>query len=192
MIREKRNSVIREETAEFISQFHVYQYSFLKPEESDFSDSVVKGCKKCANYRTAWSCPPAIVSFSKCRRECLSYDEVFVFSTIYEKRNDPDGEIRREYLNEHRKITDFTSEFFRSRGFETYTLMSDRCRICDKCTFPRKACKYPERMLPCIESHGIRMGNLLGRCDMDHYFDEGYALLFTLIFIRKASAENAT
>lgn len=184
--------MIREETAEFITQFHVYQYAFLKPEESDFSDSVVKGCKKCVHYKSAWSCPPAIVSFARCRRECLSYDGVFVFSTLYESRNDDDGEIRRKTRKEHGKVTDFTSEFFRSKGYETYTLTSDRCSICEKCTFPRKACRYQDRMHPCIESHGIRMSSLLGRCDMDHFFDEGYSLLFTLIFFRKPPAGSET
>ena len=177
--------MIREETAEFISQFSIYQYAFIKPEEAFFSDKTVKECRKCANYRTSWSCPPAIVSFSRCKRECLSYEDVFVFSCLSDRKTEKDAKLSAQFVREHARITDFTSEFFRSRGVETYVLTSDRCMICEKCTFPKSACRHPDRMHPCIESHGIKMSDLLARCDMDSFFEEGYTVRFSLIFIKR-------
>ena len=177
--------MIKEDAVDFISQFSIYQYAFLVPDEEFFSPSVVKECKKCKYYHTSWSCPPAIVRFEKCRRECMSYDEIFVFSSLYGAENDSDGQLKRNAKKEHEKITDFTEELFKSRGYETYVLTSDRCTICEKCTFPRKECLYQDRMHPCIESHGIRMSDLLARCEMDCFFEEGPSLLFSLIFYRR-------
>ena len=175
----------REDAIAFISQFSVYQYAFLKAEDAEVSDSVVKGCRNCRNYRTSWSCPPAIVRFEKCRRELASYEELLIFSTIFDRRNDADGSRRRACQKEQEKITNFTAEFFKTEGYETYILTSDRCSICDKCSFPHKACRHPDRMHPCIESHGIKMSDLLDKCEMDCFFDDAFSLLFTLIFFRK-------
>lgn len=182
--------MIKEDAVAFISQFPIYQYAFTKPDDSFFSPAVVKGCRNCVNYHTSWSCPPAIVGFEKCRRECMSYDEIFVFSTVYDRDAERDGGRKRKALKSHEKITSFTSEFFKSSGYETYILTSDRCHICDKCTFPRKACLHQDRMYPCIESHGIKMCDLLTGCEMDGYFEDGPALLFGLIFYRKSSGSG--
>ncbi len=170
----------------FISQFPVYQYAFVKPSDVEFSSDVLEGCRlDCKYYRTSWSCPPAIIKPEKCKAECLSYEELFVFSSIAEKKDITNEAQERIFQGEHERITHCTAEFFRANGCETYILTSNRCTICPKCTFPKDLCIHQDRMRPCIESHGIWMSDLLEKCVMDCFQDEKYRLLFSLVFYRK-------
>ena len=116
----------------------------------------------------------------------MSYEGIFVFSTIYDTRNDKDGQNKKKAVKEHERITTLTEASFRNSGYEVYVLTSDKCTICEKCTFPRKACAHQDRMHPCIESHGIKMSDLLLKSEMDCFFEDNYALLFSLIFYREA------
>lgn len=46
----------KDEIESFITQFPVYQYQFLKPEEIEYNDRVRAICKKeCPRYGTSWS-----------------------------------------------------------------------------------------------------------------------------------------
>ena len=70
-------------------------------------------------------------------------------------------------------------------GYEIYTLSSDSCAICEKCAYPEGlACRHPEHMHPCIESHGIVVSDLVERLEMDYYLGERLLLWFSIIFLR--------
>lgn len=45
------------EIEEYITQFPIYQYAFVKPEDIEFNDRVRQICKKeCSRYGASWSC----------------------------------------------------------------------------------------------------------------------------------------
>ena len=70
---------------EFITQFPIYQYTFLKTEDVEFNDKVRAICKKeCPRYGKSWSCPPAVGSVDKCREICRKYPYVLLFSSVAE------------------------------------------------------------------------------------------------------------
>ena len=51
----------KDEIESFITQFPIYQYQFLTPDEIEYNDRVRMICKKeCPRYGTSWSCPPAV------------------------------------------------------------------------------------------------------------------------------------
>ena len=46
------------EIEEYITQFPIYQYAFVKPEDIEFNDRVRQICKKeCSRYGASWSLP---------------------------------------------------------------------------------------------------------------------------------------
>ena len=70
---------------EYITQFPIYQYAFIKTEDVEFNDKVRAICKKeCPRYGKSWSCPPAVGSVDKCREICRKYPYVLLFSSIAE------------------------------------------------------------------------------------------------------------
>ena len=49
-------------------------------------------------------------------------------------------------------------DLLREQGAEPYILSSQACALCRHCTYPEgKPCRHPEKMHPCIESHGINL-----------------------------------
>ena len=178
----------KEEIEEFITQFPVYQYEFVKPEEIDFNERVRTICKReCPRYGNSWSCPPAVGKVEKCRERCMAYGQALFFSSVTEVTDITDMDESLKTKREHEKMTKIIEDYMSSHGLSVYTLSSDSCAICDKCAFPREQCRHPDQMHPCIESHGIVVANLVERCSMDYYMGEHLLLWFSLIFFSDSS-----
>lgn len=169
----------------FITQFPIYQYQFLKPEEIDYNDKVRTICKKeCPRYGASWSCPPAVGTIEECMQRCKEYDEVLFFSSIAQVQDIMNLEESLKTKAEHEKMTHLIEEFLKESGFSVYTLSSDSCAVCEKCAYPKGGCRHPEQMFPCIESHGIVVANLVEKYAMDYYLGEQFIVWFSLLFFR--------
>ena len=108
------------------------------------------------------------------------------FSTLAEVRDILDMKETLKTKGEHEKLTGIIEDHLRDHGMYVYTLSSDSCAICSKCGFPREHCRHPDRMHPCIESHGIIVPNLAEQCSMDYYLGEHLLLWFSIIFFRES------
>ena len=87
------------EIEEYITQFPIYQYAFVKPEDIEFNDRVRQICKKeCSRYGASWSCPPAVGTVEVCKERCMNYDHVLFFSSIAEVDNIMENGSRRTAL----------------------------------------------------------------------------------------------
>ena len=84
------------------------------------------------------------------------------------------------------EITAKIEAFLKQDAWRCYTLSTDSCSICDKCTYPKKSCNHPDLMHPCIESHGILLTKNIEDNHMDYYMGEQMVLWFSLIFLREA------
>lgn len=185
---------LTEELEEFISNFPVYQYTFLTPEEVEFDEEVVEICKReCPHYNTSWSCYPAVGKVAKSRERCMKYDGVIVFSTVAAIDPAAERKSRLETKKQHEKLTGIISDHMTGLGLRPYVLSSDTCTSCLRCGFPQEYCRHPDTLYPCIESHGIVTTNLLQDCGMDYYMGDDLNLLFTVIFYEnpyKQKGEN--
>ena len=174
------------EIENFITQFPIYQYAFVKPEDMDFNERVRAICKKeCPRYGASWSCPPAVGKVEKCRQECFQYTDALFFSSVADVKDITDMKETLQTKHEHEKMTGIIEQHLRDHGLLVYTLSSDSCSLCPKCAFPRATCRHPEEMHPCIESHGIVVANLVELCQMDYYMGENLLLWFSIIFFKE-------
>ncbi len=173
----------REEIEAFITQFPIYQYAFAEPEELEFNERVRAICKKeCPRYGTSWSCPPAVGKVEECREACLEFQDMLFFSSVAEVNDITDMDETLKTKAEHEKMTRIIEQRLKEDGMTVYTLSSDSCAICEKCSFPKSLCRHPEEMHPCIESHGIVVSNLAEKFNMDYYLGEHLLLWFSMIF----------
>ncbi len=169
----------------YIEKFPVYQFEFIHPDDIEYSEKVRQLCKRtCPNYAGSWSCPPAIGKIERCKKTCLNYTDVLVFSTVTEIKSESEKETASAQ-KEHEKLTRILSDYMLSQGYVTYVVSSGKCRNCARCTFPRDFCRHPDEMYPCIESHGIVISDLMEMCDMDYYLGSRLYLLFTLIYFKE-------
>ena len=52
----------------------------------------------------------------------------------------------------HEELTTEVARFLKEQGFESFTLSTESCDICEDCAYPHgKPCRHPDRMHPCLE-----------------------------------------
>lgn len=152
MITEEFKKSIEEQ----ILEMPLMQYEWLTPQELIFKEEVRHICRQeCPMYGKSWSCPPAVGTVAECEAECLSYDGVFLFTTIAEVTDAANLEETLLTRFGHEKITRKLGAIFQAEGKKVKLLSSESCAVCEECAYPEGECRHPEYMIPCIESQGI-------------------------------------
>ncbi|MBR3973622.1 MAG: DUF2284 domain-containing protein [Oscillospiraceae bacterium] len=134
-------------------------YFFIDPRSLDFSDRVRQVCRtQCPRYGKTWACPPAVGEVAKCREKCRSFESCLMILTAAEVSDISNMAEDLATRPAHEAVTDRTAKLLRDLGAEPYVLSTESCGICGRCTYPEgKFCRHPEKMHPCVESHGINL-----------------------------------
>ena len=120
----------------------------------------------------------------ECRKRCLSYKECFLFSTIAEVSDVINFEETLATRKEHEKITAAIEAFIREKGTDCMALSTESCDICEVCTYPNAPCRFPEKMHPCVESHGIIVCELAEKYNMEFTLSANQILWFGILFLK--------
>lgn len=177
--------ITHEKIEEFICQYPVYQYAFFDPKEIEFSPRVRWICEQeCERFNATWACPPAVGSVKQCQDRCLEYKECFLFSTIAEVSDVINMKETLATRKEHENITAAIEQFIKEQGAECMALSTESCDICETCSYPDAPCRFPEKMHPCVESHGIIVCELAEKYGLEFTLSANQILWFGIIFIR--------
>ena len=84
---------------------------------------------------------------------------------------------------EHENITAAIEQFIKSQGTGCMALSTESCDICETCTYPDAPCRFPEKMHPCVESHGIIVSELAEKYNLDFTLSPNQILWFGILFI---------
>ena len=134
-------------------------------------------------YNTSWACPPAVGSVEVCKARCLSYPQAMMLTTVTEVADIENMELTLATRGEHERLTHEVEQLFRQQGCETMVLSTESCAICQQCAWPEAACRHPDRMYPCVESHGILVTELADSFGIE-FFNGNIVTWFSLIFFR--------
>ena len=134
-------------------------------------------------YNTSWACPPAVGSVEACKARCLSYPQAMMLTTVTEVADIENMELTLATRGEHERLTHEVEQLFRQQGCETMVLSTESCAICQQCAWPEAACRHPDRMYPCVESHGILVTELADSFGIE-FFNGNIVTWFSLIFFR--------
>jgi predicted metal-binding protein len=163
----------------------IYQYAFLDPEDIPYDENLRIFCnRRCENFKTNWSCPPAVSPLNKCHERMLTYDGAVMFSSIAREEKEQKKLAKAPRQTPHELLTNRIDHYIEGYHKQTYILTSGKCEVCKKCTYPKERCRYPELLHPCIESHGIDIVKLSEQSGMDYYLDERNRIKFSIIFYR--------
>ena len=174
----------RTELEQQLSQLPLFQYEFLKSEELIFTERVRHVCEtECPMYGKTWACPPAVGSVETCRARCLEYPELLVISTVTEVRDSADIEETLATRGDHEAVTHQVADMVRAQGCDTLVLSTEACAICEHCAYPDGPCRHPDRMYPCVESHGILVTDIAEKYGME-FFNGNIITWFSLVFFR--------
>lgn len=139
-----------------LAQLPIVQYEFFETSELVFTHRVRQVCEsECPQYGKSWACPPGVGTVDACRERCLRYPHALLITTMAEVSDIADIPETLSTRAPHEEVTRQVNSLLRQQGVETYVLSTESCALCEECAYPQGPCRFPERMFPCLESHGI-------------------------------------
>ncbi|MDO4648952.1 MAG: DUF2284 domain-containing protein [Eubacteriales bacterium] len=172
---------------QFISEYPIFEYRLLKTDHIQTYPRVRHICKEeCERYNSTWACPPAVGTIEECKEHIHQYPQGIFFSSVAEVSDILNFEETLTTRQEHEALTNQIEGYLREQGFDVYSLSTESCDICPECAYPQgKPCRHPERMHPCLESHGVMVSELVEQEGMEYTLGGNAILWFSLILFRK-------
>ena len=167
-----------------LAELPLYIYDFLDPKELDFTSRIRWICEnECPMYGKSWACPPGVGSINQCKGKCLSYENCLMISTIVEVADITDINETLATRPDHEAVTNQVRDVMRELGVDPYVLSTEACAECDRCAYlDGQSCRFPERMHPCVESHGINLLAVLEELGLSFQYGENVVTWFSLLF----------
>ena len=167
-----------------LCELPLYTFFYIDPKSLEFSQRIRYICQvECPMYGKTWACPPAVGEVDSCKEKCLQYQNCLLIGTITESDNIADMESTLATRPAHEKITNAVRDLFRQQGIEPYVLSTEACAICERCAFlDGLPCRLPERMHPCLESHGINLIPTLEENGLDFQYGDNIITWYSLLF----------
>ena len=109
-----------------------------------------------------------------------------MISTVTEVGDVENLEETLSTRKEHEEITHQVAKLVQAQGLETYVLSTEACALCEKCAYPDAPCRHPDKMYPCVESHGILVTDLCEKQGME-FFNGNIVTWFSLILYRRST-----
>lgn len=112
---------------------------------------------KCQVYGHSWACPPACCELEDFQRLMNSYDHCLVVQTVGKMEDDFDVETMEEAGDlQKQRVLDLV-EALDEAGLsaQTATFSAGTCTLCEECTYPEQACRFPDKRLVSMEAAGM-------------------------------------
>lgn len=168
-----------------LADLPIAQYEFFRTEELEFSPRIRQVCKQeCPRYGKTWACPPAVGTVEECKARCLSFPEGLVFTTLTEVSDIANMEETLATRPGHEAVTRQVADLLKAQNLEVLVLSTESCGICPVCTYPNAPCRHPDRMFPCVESHGIVVTSLAERYGIEYLYGSQVVTWFSLLLYR--------
>ena len=167
-----------------LSELPLYIYDFFDPRELEFSSRIRWICEhECPMYGKSWACPPGVGSVDTCRQVCMAYDHCLLISSIVEVRDIADMDETLATRPDHEALTEQVRELMKAQGVDPFILSTEACTVCERCAIlDGQPCRFPEKMHPCVESHGINVVEVLERRGLDFQFGANVVTWISLLF----------
>lgn len=167
-----------------LAELPLYGYFFIDPRELDFSDRIRWICEhECPMYGKTWACPPGVGPVADCKCRCMSFGNCLMIATITEVADITDIDETLATRPEHEAVTDQVEEMMRAQGVAPYILSTEACTVCRRCAYlDGEPCRMPEKMHPCVESHGINLIPVLENNGIEFQYGSNVVTWVSLLF----------
>ena len=167
-----------------LAELPLFGYFSIDPKELEFSDRIRWICQnECPMYNKTWACPPAVGSVESCKSKCMQYENCLMIATITEVNDITDINETLATRPEHEEITGQVQELMRAQNVDPYILSTEACTICERCAWlDGEPCRLPDKMHPCVESHGINLIPVLENNGIEFQFGSNVVTWVSLLF----------
>lgn len=167
-----------------LSQLPLYSYAWIDPRQLEFNQRIRWICEhECPMYGKTWACPPGVGTVEHCAGKCRSFDNCLMIATITEVEDIADIQQTLATRPEHEEVTNQVGAFMEEQGVKPYILSTEACAICQRCAIEDgRPCRHPEKMHPCVESHGINIIPVLEEQGICFQYGENVVTWISLLF----------
>ena len=168
---------------EKLAELPLFIYDWIDPKELEYSERIRWICEnECPMYGKTWACPPGVGSVPECRGKCLSYENCLMISTITEVEDIANLEQTLATRAGHEAVTNQVGAMMEELGAKPYILSTEACALCERCAIlDGQPCRMPEKMHPCVESHGINVIPVLEKCGIEFQYGENVVTWVSLL-----------
>lgn len=163
----------------------ICQYEFIDTPELTFTERIRTVCEQeCPMYNKTWACPPAVGTVEECRARCLRFPKALMITTVTEVSDIADIRETLDTRVPHEEVARQAAALVREQASETMVLSTMACAYCEECAWPHGPCRHPEKMFPCVESHGVIATDIAEKHGIE-FFNGNIVTWFSLIFFRE-------
>lgn len=126
----------------------------------------------CGMYSKNWSCPPGCGTLEDCKNTVSQYTIGIIIQTVDKLDNCFDYDGMMEIEDKHKKRSLRLRESLDKSYDDILLLGVGACTICEECTYPDKACRFPDKMISSLESFGIFVTQLCKDNGLGYYYGQ--------------------
>ena len=170
-----------------LAELPLFSYFYTDPKGIEFSDRIRWICEnECPRYGKSWACPPAVGTVAQCAAKCRSFDHCLVIGSVAEEADVRDMEAALATRAGHEELTDQVAAMLEAQGVKPYVLSTESCAVCKECTCQSGApCRRPDKMHPCVESHGINLIPVLETEGIPFIYGDTTVIWYSLLFFNE-------
>ena len=167
-----------------LAELPLLGYFFIDPKSLEFSERIRFICEtECPMYGKTWACPPGVGTVESCRCRCQDFENCLMIATVTEVSDISNLEETLATRPGHEAITNQVRDILRELGVQPYVLSTEACTLCQRCAYlDGQPCRYPEKMHPCVESHGINLIPTLEENGIEFQFGGNVVTWVSLLF----------
>lgn len=162
----------------------VWQSAVVDAKDVCVEEAVREACRMnyCGNYGKSWSCPPGAGELEAVRKEFLTYEKMFVFTTKTDIEDSFDFEGMTAASVRHKALTEKLVELSRENGW--LLLGPGGCSICEKCAYPDAPCRFPEKRIRSLEGSGVNVVTLSQTAGINYINGPDTVTYFSAVLFR--------
>ena len=170
-----------------LSQLPLYVYNFIDPKGLEFSPRIRWICEnECPMYGKTWACPPGVGSVEACQSKCMNYAACLLIGTVVECEDISNIQQTLATRGSHEEITNHVADLLREQGVAPYILSTEACAICERCSIlDGEPCRHPDKMHPCVESHGINVIPTLESLGLEFQYGDNIITWYSLLLFNE-------
>ena len=167
-----------------LAELPLLGYFFIVPKSLEFSERIRFICEtECPMYGKTWACPPGVGTVESCRCKCQGFENCLMIATVTEVSDISNLEETLATRPGHEAITNQVRDILRELGAQPYVLSTEACTVCQRCAYlDGQPCRFPEKMHPCVESHGINLIPTLEENGIEFQFGGNVVTWVSLLF----------
>jgi predicted metal-binding protein len=125
---------------------------------------------KCGAYNTRWSCPPGCGSLEECEGRIRKYKKGILIQTTGILEDSMDYETMAQTGKDHAEHMEAFTDEIKKLYPGSMIMGAGCCMRCQKCTYPDKPCRFPDKMSSSMEAYGMVVSDVCQDNNLPYYY----------------------